>query len=272
VYHPQYDNINMLHAVEVDGLLAPEAQLSQVITNNSINGSLEPDVMFSVLEALLGGTGEEKSGALVQAVGLLKEDVVTAENSYDLLDAILQCTEEPDVDLVGKALKVLQKFLIYQPEQMSGHCEEVVTKMVRAKSSCTAPELDAQYLLLIRLYKHEAILKLALPMLKNEGFPVLLSVINLLYQTLKSITIDVRPIIETQLPELTATVCAQCNHVETNVRKQSIFCLVELLLHFGTDTVDPLLEPLSISQKKLVYLYFNRHQHAGNSTPAKAGT
>ena len=72
-------------------------QLSQVITNNSINGSLEPDVMFSVLEALLGGTGEEKSGAMVQAVGLLKEDVVTSENSYDLLDAILQCTEEPDV-------------------------------------------------------------------------------------------------------------------------------------------------------------------------------
>lgn len=53
--------------------------------------------MFSVLEALLGGTGEEKSGAMVQAVGLLKEDVVTSENSYDLLDAILQCTEEPDV-------------------------------------------------------------------------------------------------------------------------------------------------------------------------------
>ena len=46
----------------------------------------------------------------------------------------------------------------------------------------TPLQLDAQYLLLIRLYKHEAILKLALPMLKSEGFPVLLSVINLIYQ------------------------------------------------------------------------------------------
>ena len=34
VYHPQYDNINMLRADQVDGLLAPEAQV--IIHNNIV--------------------------------------------------------------------------------------------------------------------------------------------------------------------------------------------------------------------------------------------
>ena len=88
-------------------------------------------------------------------------------------------------ELVSKALKVLNKFLVYQPDHMLGHCEEVVTKIIKAKGSLQPPDLEQLYQLLIMIYKPEAILGLLLPMLQNEIYPVLLSVINLLYSTLK---------------------------------------------------------------------------------------
>ena len=94
----------------------------------------ETNAVFSVLEALLGGSQEEKSGALIESLNLLKEDTsINEENSYDLLSAIMSCTEEDDTELVSKALKVLNKFLVYQAQYMAPHCEEVVTKIVRAK-------------------------------------------------------------------------------------------------------------------------------------------
>ena len=67
-------------------------------------------------------------------------------------------------------------------------------------------------------------------------------------QTLKQNTPESQPLLEARLPALTAAVCPQCSHVETNVRKQSIFCLVELLLIFGTEKVDSMLEALTVSQ------------------------
>ncbi|KAL5257523.1 hypothetical protein ACHWQZ_G012456 [Mnemiopsis leidyi] len=228
----------------------------------SLNGSMpETNAVFSVLEALLGGSQEEKSGALIESLNLLKEDTsINEENSYDLLSAIMSCTEEDDTELVSKALKVLNKFLVYQAQYMAPHCEEVVTKIVRAKCPMQHADSESLYQLLVMVYKTEAILNLIVPMLQHETYPVLLSVINLLYSTLKQNTPESQPMLESRLPALASAVCPQCSHVETNVRKQSIFCLVELLLIFGTEKVDALLEGLTVSQKKLVYLYYNRHQ------------
>ena len=146
------------------------------------------------------------------------------------------------------------------------------------------------------VYKSDAILSLVLPMLENETYPTLLTVINLTYtvsqflylyhvpistslylsislslstpvmllslnfdflwftplflilQTLKQNTPETQPKLECYLSDLTASLCPHCSHVETNVRKQSIFCLVELLLIFGTDRIDPLLASLTVSQ------------------------
>ena len=46
VYHPQYDNINMLRADQVDGLLAPEAQ---VIHNNTVQFVVYFNPLYVVL-------------------------------------------------------------------------------------------------------------------------------------------------------------------------------------------------------------------------------
>ena len=94
----------------------------------------ETNAVFDVLEALLGGTEDEKSSALIETLNLLKEDTsINEENSYDLLSAIMSCTEEDDPELVSKALKVLNKFLVYQAEYMVPYCQEVITKIVRVK-------------------------------------------------------------------------------------------------------------------------------------------
>ena len=68
-------------------------------STSSLNGSAsETNAVFAVLEALLGGTAGEKSAALIEALNLLKEDtMINEENSYDLLSAILSCTEDDDV-------------------------------------------------------------------------------------------------------------------------------------------------------------------------------
>ena len=68
------------------------------------------------------------------------------------------------------------------------------------------------------------------------------------HQTLKQNTLETQTLLESRLPALTAAVCPNCSHDETDVRKQSIFCLVELLLIFGTETVDPMLDALPVSQ------------------------
>ena len=68
------------------------------------------------------------------------------------------------------------------------------------------------------------------------------------HQTLKQNTPESQSMLESRLPALCAAVCPQCSHVETNVRKQSIFCLVELLLIFGTERVDTMLDSLTVSQ------------------------
>jgi len=108
---------------------------SPLLQSPSLNGSMaENNKVFAVLEALLGGTQDEKSAALIESLNLLKEDTsINEENSYDLLSAIMSCTEEDDTELVSKSLKVLNKFLVYQADYMAPHCEEVVTKIVRAK-------------------------------------------------------------------------------------------------------------------------------------------
>lgn len=235
---------------------------SPLLQSPSLNGSMaENNKVFAVLEALLGGTQDEKSAALIESLNLLKEDTsINEENSYDLLSAIMSCTEEDDTELVSKSLKVLNKFLVYQADYMAPHCEEVVTKIVRAKCPMQHADSESLYQLLVMVYKTEAILNLLVPMLQHETYPVLLSVINLLYSTLKQNTPESQSMLESRLPALCAAVCPQCSHVETNVRKQSIFCLVELLLIFGTERVDTMLDSLTVSQKKLVYLYYNRHQ------------
>ncbi|XP_063674530.1 CLIP-associating protein 1-B-like isoform X49 [Bolinopsis microptera] len=235
---------------------------SPLLQSPSLNGSMaENNKVFAVLEALLGGTQDEKSAALIESLNLLKEDTsINEENSYDLLSAIMSCTEEDDTELVSKSLKVLNKFLVYQADYMAPHCEEVVTKIVRAKCPMQHADSESLYQLLVMVYKTEAILNLLVPMLQHETYPVLLSVINLLYSTLKQNTPESQSKLESRLPALCAAVCPQCSHVETNVRKQSIFCLVELLLIFGTERVDTMLDSLTVSQKKLVYLYYNRHQ------------
>ena len=76
-------------------------------------------------------------------------------------------------------------------------------------------------------------------------------------QTLKQNTPESQPMLESRLPALASAVCPQCSHVETNVRKQSIFCLVELLLIFGTEKVDALLEGLTVSQVNTPIPFFN---------------
>lgn len=238
------------------------AGVAPLNSTSSLNGSMpENDAIFSVLETLIGGSPEEKSTALMETHNLLKEsESINEENSYDLLSAVMGITEEEDTELVSKALKVLDKFLVYQPDYMAPHCEEVITKIVRAKFSLQNAETEVLYQLLVVVYKMDAVLDLVIPMLQNETYPTLLPVINLLYTTLKQNNAETQSLLESRLTLLTSAVCPLCSHVETNVRKQSIFCLVELLLVFGTEKVDSLLEPLTVSQKKLVYLYYNRHQ------------
>ena len=90
-----------------------------------------------------GGSPEEKSTALMETHNLLKEsESINEENSYDLLSAVMGITEEEDTELVSKALKVLDKFLVYQPDYMAPHCEEVITKIVRAKFSLQNAEVS----------------------------------------------------------------------------------------------------------------------------------
>ena len=123
------------------------AESGSHLQSPSLNGSMpsEPNAVFAVLEALLGGSDEEKSSALIESLNLLKEDTaINEENSYDLLSAIMCCTEEEDTELVSKALKVLNKFLVYQADYMAPHCEEVVTKIVRAKCPMQHADVSSQ--------------------------------------------------------------------------------------------------------------------------------
>ena len=71
------------------------------LSATSLNGSAaEANAVFSVLEALLGGQSDEKSAALIETLNILKEDtLINDENSYDLLSAIMSCTEDDDVSI-----------------------------------------------------------------------------------------------------------------------------------------------------------------------------
>ena len=69
-----------------------------------------------------------------------------------------------------------------------------------------------------------------------------------LSQCLKDSKESSKAVLEPRLAEMAESVCPHCSHVETNVRKQAIFCLVELLLLFGPDRIDPHLKNLTVSQ------------------------
>eukprot|EP00116_Pleurobrachia_bachei_P004305 sb/3464567/ len=161
-------------AIEPDSTTAPEQ-----------NGSApDESAVFAVLEALLGGSVEEKGAALMSALNILREDrLINEDNSYDLLSAILCCVEDQDGELVNKSIKVMNKFLVYQPKYTIAHSEEIIAKITRAKVSLASGD-NTIFQVLVSTFGEETVIDIVQPMLQNETFPVLLAVINLLYQVL----------------------------------------------------------------------------------------
>ena len=84
-------------AIEPDSTTAPEQ-----------NGAApDESAVFAVLEALLGGSVEEKGAALMSALNILREDrLINEDNSYDLLSAILCCVEDQDVSCCHYTLHI----------------------------------------------------------------------------------------------------------------------------------------------------------------------
>lgn len=93
---------------------------------------------------------------------------------------------------------------------------------------------------------------------RGKASPFILSTFRTLCKMLSGV--PQQPLLDS-LPSIMPSIYKALVHKSVDLRKASVFCIVEMLLILGWEKLNPFLDKLNVAQRKLVNIYVERHQN-----------
>ncbi|KAK2565032.1 CLIP-associating protein 1 [Acropora cervicornis] len=217
------------------------------------------------LGAPSGMQTEEKKEAFGELLKMTREKIpaLWEEKLTTLLSLILKNIgdDEPGVRLL--ALRVLRDLVRTKPHAFNQPMDKVIETVLIAHKD-TQKEVvrvaeEAAGTIAKSLVPRLCLQALS-PVLREAEFPVNLAALKMAVKVVEDIDSET---VEENLGELVPGLIRCYDHVESSVRKASVFCLVAIHQAVGEDILMPHLAELSGTKMKLLNLYIKRSQ-AGN--------
>ncbi|XP_067022825.1 CLIP-associating protein 1-like isoform X4 [Acropora muricata] len=217
------------------------------------------------LGAPSGMQTEEKKEAFGELLKMTREKIpaLWEEKLTTLLSLILKNIgdDEPGVRLL--ALRVLRDLVRTKPNAFNQPMDKVIETVLIAHKD-TQKEVvrvaeEAAGTIAKSLVPRLCLQALS-PVLREAEFPVNLAALKMAVKVVEDIDSKT---VEENLGELVPGLIRCYDHVESSVRKASVFCLVAIHQAVGEDILMPHLAELSGTKMKLLNLYIKRSQ-AGN--------
>lgn len=217
------------------------------------------------LGAPSGMQSEDKKEALGELLRMAREDtpVLWEENHNTLLSLLMKNMgdDEPAVRLLS--LRVLRDLVRTKPQAFNKQINKMVETVLNAHKDAqkeVARVAEEAAGTIAKSLPPEVCLQALSPVLREAEFPVNLAALKMTIKVVEDIDGET---IEENLGEIVPGLVRCYDHVESSVRKASVFCLVAIHGVVGEETLMPHLAELSGTKMKLLNLYIKRAQ-AGN--------
>ncbi|XP_022787285.1 CLIP-associating protein 1-B-like isoform X6 [Stylophora pistillata] len=212
-----------------------------------------------------GMQSEDKKEALGELLRMAREDtpVLWEENHNTLLSLLMKNMgdDEPAVRLLS--LRVLRDMVRTKPQAFNKQINKMVETVLNAHKDAqkeVARVAEEAAGTIAKSLPPEVCLQALSPVLREAEFPVNLAALKMTIKVVEDIDGET---IEENLGEIVPGLVRCYDHVESSVRKASVFCLVAIHGVVGEETLMPHLAELSGTKMKLLNLYIKRAQ-AGN--------
>lgn len=226
------------------------------------------DVLSPVMVPLGAPSGmqtEEKKEAFGELLRMTRDEKTELweENLNTLLSLIMKniSDDEPTVRLLS--LRVLRDLVRIKPHAFNGPIEKMIeTVLIAHKDSQKEVARVAEEAAgtIAKSLPPDLCLQALSPVLRDAEFPVNLAALKMTMKVVEDIDSET---VEENLGELVPGLIRCYDHVESSVRKASVFCLVAIHSSVGEEILMPHLAELSGTKMKLLNLYIKRSQ-AGN--------
>ncbi|XP_058972791.2 CLIP-associating protein 1-A isoform X5 [Pocillopora verrucosa] len=217
------------------------------------------------LGAPSGMQSDDKKEALGELLRMTREDtpVLWEENLNTLLSLLMKNIgdDEPAVRLLS--LRVLRDMVRTRPQAFNKQIDKMVETVLNAHKDVqkeVARVAEEAAGTIAKNLPPEVCLQALSPVLREAEFPVNLAALKMIMKVVEDIDDET---IEENLGEIVPGLVRCYDHVESSVRKASVFCLVAIHGVVGEETLMPHLAELSGTKMKLLNLYIKRAQ-AGN--------
>ncbi|XP_031566789.1 CLIP-associating protein 1-like isoform X2 [Actinia tenebrosa] len=212
---------------------------------------------------------EDKRGALVDILRMVREDSSSLWNSFPkVFSALAKAVDDVQPSIRTLTLRVLKDMVRAQPfafHQVSG---TTISKILQAhkdpQKEVVRQAEEAAGTVAKSLLPKDCIRVLG-PIIRDSDFPVSLAAIKMLTKVVEGVDSET---VEDNLNEVIPGLVKCYDHIESSVRKASVFCLVALHSIVGEEVLLPHLAELSGTKMKLLNLYIKRSQaSAGGVRP-----
>nr|CDS27010.1 CLIP associating protein 1 [Hymenolepis microstoma] len=202
---------------------------------------------------------EQRKACMLKLIKLLRDGTIQTweEHSKPTLLILLESLSDTSSETRALALRVLQELVRTQGELISDYACLTVMKILEAcndtdKGVNRSAEECAQAV--ARYLSQELMLRLLTTVINDSQTSLNLPAVKMQTQVIKVSSPD---LVQDVLPDLIPGLIAACNHENSQMRKASIFCLVQIAIKFG-DAVWDYLSDLNASKKRLLRIYIDK--------------
>ncbi|VUZ47780.1 unnamed protein product [Hymenolepis diminuta] len=241
---------------------SPEQQQPPSLLSGITHDQMPPeDAITEILQELSNYNGryEQRKACMLKLIKLLRDGTILTweEHSKPTLLTLLESLSDISSETRALALRVLQELVRTQGKLISDYACLTVMKILEAcndtdKGVNRSAEECAQTV--ARYLSQELLLRLLTTVINDSQTPLNLPAVKMQTQVIKVSSPD---LLQEVLPDLIPGLIAACNHENSQMRKASIFCLVQIAINFG-DAVWDYLGDLNASKKRLLRIYIDK--------------
>ncbi|KRY79872.1 CLIP-associating protein 1 [Trichinella pseudospiralis] len=181
------------------------------------------------------------------------------ENFKTILLILLETLGDDDPEIRAMALPVLKEICTRQPQRFQDYAELTILKLLDAHKDTERKVARAAEDCAAVLALHLAplvCLRVLTPVIVNDQGPALLAAIKMTTKVIEQMdTEELLRILKELVPGI---IMGFENPTDSSVRKASVLGLVAVHKKVGFEVLEPYLEPLNSSKKKLLFLYIQR--------------
>ncbi|XP_032242653.2 CLIP-associating protein 1-A isoform X3 [Nematostella vectensis] len=241
----------------LEGMEAAEDQIGQEPENGE--SALAP--ILSPLSDPSSDRMDEKRGSLVDLLRMIREEIPALWAAFPkVFSALIRSIDDVQPSIRSLAIRVLKDMVRAQPHTFHDVIGTTVSKVLQAHKD---PQKEVVRLAeeaaatIARSVAPEDCMRVLGPIINDSEFPVSLAALKMLTKVVEGVD---SVTIEEHLPDLIPGLVKCYDHVESSVRKASVFSLVALHAIVGEEVLLPHLAELSGTKMKLLNLYIKRSQ------------